>query len=85
MAALAAELDLLDEAWPARGFRGFLGAVQLVDVHPAAGCCAPWGNSDGRWFHWILQRPQRYGAPIAGGGKRGLFWTPDLAQAPIAP
>ncbi|WP_410675444.1 hypothetical protein [Amycolatopsis sp. cmx-4-68] len=80
-AVLADELDLHDEAGSAGYGRGFLGTVQLVDVHPAAGCCAPWGSREKGKFHWLLREPLRFSAPIAGIGNRGLFWTPPLPLA----
>ena len=50
-----------------------IAVVELVDVHPAAGCCAPWGeelyvDSKGALrtevTHLVLEGPQRLAAPF---------------------
>ena len=74
-----------------RGVLGaFLGVVDLVDVHPSAGCCAPWGESayvehGGRErrqiVHLVLENPRLLAEPIPCKGALGL-WTPpaDIAE-----
>lgn len=61
-----------------------IGTVELVDCHPEAGCCAPWGESSyvehgGRErrsvTHLVLENPLRLREPIPCRGALGL-WTP---------
>jgi len=63
-----------------------LGIGELVDVHPAAGCCAPWGEETyppanpeqrppGRVNHLVLEGVRRI-RPIRARGALGL-WRPD--------
>lgn len=61
-----------------------LGTVELVDCHPEAGCCAPWGESNyvehgGRErrsvTHLVLENPRRLRDPISCRGALSL-WTP---------
>lgn len=61
-----------------------IGVVDLVDVHPNAGCCKPWGESSytehgGRErrsiTHLILDHPRALPEPIPCRGALGL-WTP---------
>lgn len=61
-----------------------LGVVDLVDVHPEAGCCAPWGESSyvehggrerRRIVHLVLEEPRLLPEPIPCKGLLGL-WTP---------
>lgn len=63
-----------------------LGTVELVDVHPAAGCCAPWGESAyvehgvggrRRVTHLVLEDPRLLPVPIPCVGALGL-WTPPV-------
>jgi hypothetical protein len=44
-----------------------------VDVHPADGCCAPWGGPGG--FHWVLDRVVAVD-PVPATGKLRL-WVPS--------
>lgn len=64
-----------------------LAVADLVDVHPAAGCCAPWGEETyppanpearppGRVTHLTLERIVRLPAPVPARGALGL-WRPD--------
>ncbi len=62
-----------------------LGVVDLVDVHPAAGCCAPWGESayvehGGRErrqiVHLVLENPRLLPKPIPCRGALGLWTLP---------
>ncbi len=67
--------------------RGYVIAVaELVDAHPAAGCCQPWGEETyppanpegrppGRVTHLVLENVVRT-PPIAARGLLGL-WRPD--------
>lgn len=61
-----------------------LGTVELVDVHPDAGCCQPWGESAyvehggrerRRITHLVLEDPRPLAVPIGCTGALGL-WTP---------
>lgn len=61
-----------------------LGVVELVDVHPDAGCCRPWGESayveaGGRrrstLVHMVLEDPRLLPEPLPVAGALGL-WTP---------
>ena len=72
------------------GMGAILGVVDLVDVHPSAGCCAPWGESayvehGGRErrqiVHLVLENPRLLADPIPCKGALGL-WTPpaDIAE-----
>lgn len=73
-------------------FGVILGVVDLVDVHPSAGCCAPWGEApyterDGDYYvqrrvvHLVLENPRLLAEPIRCKGALGL-WTPraDIAE-----
>lgn len=69
----------------------FVGAVEVVDVHPETGCCAPWGEASfvagGRTrrqvVHLVLEAAQRLPAPIPARGALGL-WTPRGEDAKAA-
>lgn len=74
--------------WTARG--EILGVVDLVDAHPSAGCCTPWGETSyvehgGRErrhiVHLVLENPRLLSEPIPCKGALGL-WTPpaDIAE-----
>ena len=61
-----------------------IGVVDLVDSHPDAGCCRPWGESayaehGGRErravTHLVLENPRPLTEPIPCRGALGL-WTP---------
>lgn len=67
-----------------------LGVVDLVDCHPDAGCCRPWGESayvehGGRQrrhiIHLVLENPRPLAEPIPCKGALSL-WTPpaDIAE-----
>jgi hypothetical protein len=75
---------------PAFLFGVVLAVAELVDVHPAAGCCHPWGEghyaaSDGRRrssvHHWVLEDVRRLERPLPARGRLGL-WTPDPVFLP---
>jgi ASCH domain-containing protein len=81
-AMLAAELGLRGFDTPRECAGGYLGLVRLVDVHPAAGCCAPWGDQEAGVFHWVLGDPAPFSTPVPGKGRLGLYWVPaDLLWA----
>lgn len=76
--APAAEFGATGIATPDPCPHGYLGVVHLVDAHPSAGCCAPWGDPDADVFHWVLIDPHPFVEPVPGLGKRGLYWvTPE--------
>lgn len=89
-AATAADYSRVSRTWTARGV--FLGVVDLVDVHRACGCCAPWGESGIAYVepgekaprpvaHLVLENPRLLAEPIPCKGALGL-WTPpaDIAE-----
>lgn len=63
---------------------GYLGTVDLVDVHPedGAGCCGIWAQTNEetgqRVFHWCLDNPVPLAEPVPARGMLGLF-KPDLS------
>jgi len=77
-------LDLYEKHWYDANLGHFLGVVDLVDCHPDAGCCKPWGESayvehGGRErrhiIHLVLENPRELAEPIPCRGALGL-WTP---------
>lgn len=67
--------------------RGAVVAVaDLVDVHPSAGCCQPWGEDSYPYAtngqpvnevkHLVLERVLRINPPVDARGRLGL-WHPD--------
>jgi len=61
-----------------------IGVVELVDCHPDAGCCQPWGEQSyvehggrerRRITHLVCENPQPLCDPIPCKGALGL-WTP---------
>lgn len=72
--------------WPF--LSGFvIGLVDVVDIHPASGCCAPWGeetyppaNPEGRppgtVTHLRLENRRDLGRPIPARGALGI-WRAD--------
>lgn len=83
-----AEYGHTSQLWTARG--EILGLVDLVDVHPDAHCCRPWGESvyvehGGRErrhiTHLVLENPRPLDEPIPCRGALGL-WSPppDVEQ-----
>ena len=69
-----------------RGFavRGAVLAVaDLVDIHPAANCCLPWGeNPPGSPFtvHVVVEGVRPLAIPLPARGQVGL-WVPDRELA----
>ncbi len=83
------------EAWSSRG--AIIGVVDLVDCHPDAGCCRPWGESayvehGGRSrrnvTHLVLENPRALPSPIYATGQMGMWNVPtdiaDLIEQGIA-
>lgn len=75
---------------PGVAMGAILGLVDLVDAHPDAGCCRPWGESSytehgGRErrsiAHLVLENPRALPEPIPCRGALGL-WNPppDIAE-----
>ncbi|MFD7161302.1 SLOG family protein [Kribbella sp. NPDC059898] len=58
---------------------GYLGHVELVDVHRDRGCCRPWGEPN--VFHWVVRAPQPFAEPVAGPGRLRLFTPPGEIAA----
>lgn len=75
-AALAAELGITGFDDPPTCPGGYLGIVRLVDVHPARGCCTPWGQPEHGTYHWVLAAPTPFSEPVPGRGSLGLYWLP---------
>jgi hypothetical protein len=50
---------------------GYLGLVDLVDVHLGVNCCRPWGEPG--TYHWRLEAPLMFSAPIDGPGQQRLY------------
>ncbi len=75
-AALASDRGFPGFADPRACPGGYLGMVRLPDVHPAAGCCEPWGEPGPGVYHWLLTEPRAFPQPIPGPGRLGLYWLP---------
>jgi len=54
--------------------------AELVDVHRAAGCCAPWGQDGEDVFHWVLEGARPFRVPVAGRGRLGLYPMPAVLE-----
>lgn len=72
-------------------FGAVLGTVDLVDVHPDAGCCRPWGESGyvehgGRErrsvTHLVLENAVLLDRPFSWPGALGLWNLPDEVLEP---
>lgn len=68
--------------------RAVLGVVEVVDIHPDAGCCKPWGEESyepnnpedrppGRVTHLVLERPTEFAEPIPLQRGALNLWRPD--------
>lgn len=67
-----------DEPMP----RGYLGTVDLVDVHFAADqCCGFWAEPG--VYHFMLENPLPFPEPIPGRGRLGLYVVSDEILAAI--
>lgn len=85
--------DLIDQAADAGVI---IATARLVDCHPTAGCCAPWGETSyidaatGRpttnVWHWVLEAIRPLREPVPARGQLGLWRpTPDvLAELEVA-
>jgi hypothetical protein len=59
---------------------GYLGVVELADVHRDRGdCCATWAEPD--VVHWCVRTPRRFLDPILGAGRLGLYRPPPWVLA----
>lgn len=74
-------------------FSAVLAVVECVDIHPAMGCCRPWGEetylpanpedrAPGQVTHLVFEDVRRLGTPVPASGALGL-WRPstDLTAA----
>lgn len=66
-----------------------IAVAEIVDAHPAAGCCEPWGeetyvNASGRFetdvTHLVLEDIRPLRRPVFTRGSLGL-WTPPYEVA----
>ncbi|MCU1686907.1 MAG: hypothetical protein JWQ81_7646 [Amycolatopsis sp.] len=73
---LAAQLGITGFDAQAACPGGYLGTVRLVDIHPATGCCAPWGQQEPGTYHWVQADPRLFEQPVPGRGRLGLYWLP---------
>ena len=62
-----------DDSYAVRG--AIVAVADLVDCHPAVGCCRPWGQTDGH--HLILRDITRLRRPVPYTGHLGLRDVPD--------
>lgn len=84
--------DAVDPRSPAIVSGAVLAIAQLVDSHPDAGCCRPWGESayaegSGRTVrdvhHLVLEDVIPLAAPVSARGQLGL-WQPSAELAAAA-
>lgn len=62
---------------------GYLGLVDLVDVHQGSDqCCGIWAEPGA--YHWQLETPRRFTTPIPGPGRLALYVPPRGVQEAIA-
>ena len=63
-----------------------IAVAELVDVHPDAGCCPPWGEAtylphgkkrDVRVHHWVLEDIHQLAVPVDSIGRLGLWPVAD--------
>lgn len=82
---------LFKERMPGVVSSAIIGLVDLVDCHPEAGCCAPWGESSyvehggrerRRVTHLVLESPRELPEPIPCRGALGL-WNPPADVAAL--
>jgi hypothetical protein len=76
-AELSRGMGITEFATAAASPGGYLGTVEVLDVHPATGCCDPWGFQDPGTFHWVLGDARPFDIPIPGPGRLGLHRAPD--------
>lgn len=64
---------------------GWIGRVDLRDVHVAGACCAPWGEphqpAAPPLYHWTRANPELFTTPIPGRGFLGLRPVPPAVFA----
>jgi ASCH domain-containing protein len=60
---------------------GYLGLVDLVDVHYSETglCCGEWAEPHA--YHWQLRDPRPFLQPIPGPGRLGLYRCPPEVTA----
>lgn len=75
---LAASLNL---PVPQRCEPGYLGVVELTDIHPGGDCCGPWGEWD--VWHWRIVRPYRFVTAVPARGRLGVFQLPTEHTGPV--
>ena len=79
-------------AWrkrPPHPFRSsaVVAVMEVVDIHPSAGCCKPWGEDTyppanpkasppGQVTHLVFEDVRRLTSPVPASGALGL-WKPD--------
>jgi hypothetical protein len=67
-------------------FGAIIATAEIVDAHPEAGCCRPWGESayDGKpVWHWVLESISALDVPVPCRGMLGLWAVPDDIAAAI--
>lgn len=73
-------------------YGAIIGVVDVVDCHLAAGCCAPWGETEYVEFggrrrqqvvHLVLENARRLAEPIACRGSLSLWKIPDEIAAQV--
>jgi hypothetical protein len=78
----AVRLPFVRAALAAAGADQVFGAVialaDLIDCHPDAGCCRPWGEPG--VHHLVLANVRRLPTPVLARGQLGL-WAIDLEEA----
>jgi len=66
--------------------RGEIVAVaDLVDCHPATGCCAPWGEDtydEKALHHLVFDRVERLSPTVLAVGRLGLWDAPAYLEVP---
>jgi hypothetical protein len=55
-----------------------IAVAELVDCHPDAGCCRPWGEPGA--YHLVLAGVRRLPRPIPARGQRGLWDVTGLVE-----
>lgn len=79
----ALALGITEFASPGRCPTGYLAVARLQDVHPAAGCCVPWGQQGPGVYHWVLTGVVPLSTPVAGPGQLGLYRPPAEIGAEV--
>lgn len=83
------------EWFPSRNeviYGSVIAVADLVDSHPDAGCCRPWGESDYREtsgrrrtvvHHLVLEGIRPVPDPVPCRGALGLWWLPEDVAADL--